>query len=86
MKNVILPVAIELVVDDVGWHNGADERYLNLPARSGLPRFHHPDDVKALNAIGEALNMKIICSFMKMTSSIPRGSIIPQSATKRATL
>lgn len=64
MKNVILPVAIELVVDDVGWHNGADERYLNLPARSGLPRFHHPDDVKALNAIGEALNMKIICSLV----------------------
>ena len=62
--NVILPVAIELVVDDVGWHNGADERYLNLPARSGLPRYHHPNDVKALNAIGEGLNMKIICSLV----------------------
>ena len=64
MINVTLPVAIELVVDDVGWHNGADERYKNLPARSGLPRFHHPDDIKALNAIGEGLNMKIVCSLV----------------------
>lgn len=64
MKNVILPLALQLVVDDVGWHNGADERYINMPARSGLPRFHHPDDVRALNAIGEGLGMKIVCSLV----------------------
>ena len=64
MNNIKLPVAIELIVDDVGWHNGADQRNINLPARSGLPRFHHTDDIKALNAIGKGLDMKITCSLV----------------------
>ena len=64
MENIKLPISVGIIVDDVGWHKGADERYINLPARSGLPRNHHPDDVRALNEIGRALNTKIICSLV----------------------
>lgn len=64
MKNAILPSTAVIVVDDVGWHNGADMRHANQPARSGLPRFHHPDDVRALGEIGRGLNMHIICSLV----------------------
>ena len=64
MEKIILPIATSIIVDDVGWHDGADRRYMNGPARSGLPRFHHPDDVRALNEIGRALNTKIICSLV----------------------
>lgn len=63
-ENIIIPVALSIIVDDVGWHDGADRRYINEPARSGLPRFHHPDDVRALNEIGKALNTRIICSLV----------------------
>ena len=64
MDKIKIPVAIGIIVDDVGWHNGEDQRMQGLPARSGLPRIHHPDDVRALNAIGKGLNTKIICSLV----------------------
>ena len=64
MKNIKLPIATSIVVDDVGWFDGRDLRVSGGPARSGLPRFHHPDDVRALNEIGRALNTKILCSLV----------------------
>ncbi len=64
MKSITLPKTLLLVVDDVGWHNGADLRLLNQPARSGLPRYHHVKDIEALNAIGKGLDMKIVCSLV----------------------
>ena len=64
MDKIKLPIAIGIIVDDVGWHDGSDGRMQNMPARSGLPRFHHPDDVRALNAIGKGLNTKIVCSLV----------------------
>ena len=62
MENIKLPVAFSIIVDDVGWFQGADTRLNNGPARSGMPRFHHPDDMRALNAIGKKLNTNILCS------------------------
>ena len=64
MGNAIIPLALNMIIDDVGWHNGRDERYKNRPSRSGLPRLHHPNDVLALNEIGKKLNMKIVCSLV----------------------
>ena len=64
MEKVIIPISMGIVVDDVGWHDGADGRAQNMPARSGLPRFHHPDDVRALNEIGKKLNTRIVCSLV----------------------
>ena len=65
MKDTIrIPVAIQLRVDDVAWHNGPDERHLNRPSRSGIPRKHQPQDYRMLQELGKALNMKVNCSLV----------------------
>lgn len=64
MENIIIPVSQAIIVDDVGWFNGDDERMKNGSARSGLPRFHTPSDIEALNAIGKGLGTKIGCSLV----------------------
>ena len=64
MENIIIPISQAIIVDDVGWFNGNDERMKGGSARSGIPRFHTPDDVRALNAIAEGLNTKIGCSIV----------------------
>ena len=65
MKNSIrIPVAFQIRVDDVGWHNGADERFKNRPSRSGFPRMHHKLDYEVLAKIGEGLGMKIGCALV----------------------
>lgn len=65
MENrVIIPVAIQIIADDFGWHNGRDERTSNRPSRSGLPRDHAPEDYKIMNELGKALDMKILTPFV----------------------
>ena len=65
MNNKIkIPVAVQLRVDDVAWHNGADQRFVGLPSRSGLPRHHSVLDYHVLNEIGKGVNMKISCALV----------------------
>ena len=64
LQDIILPTAVTVRVDDVGWFEGADERYTNRPARSGLPRRHVPDDFRVLHEIGRGLNTKILCNLV----------------------
>jgi len=64
IENIKIPIAMQLRVDDVGWHNGADERFKGQPSRSGIPRHHHINDYKILHEIGKGLNMKISCSLV----------------------
>ena len=65
MKNMIkIPVAMQIRVDDVGWHNGSDDRFMNRPSRTGMPRKHHVLDYPVLNEIGKALDMKICASLV----------------------
>ena len=53
MQNeILLPTAVTVRVDDVGWFEGEDGRYGNRPARSGIPRRHVPDDFRVLHEIG----------------------------------
>lgn len=63
-KNIVIPVALQIRVDDVAWRNGADERHRNRPSWSGLPRQHHPLDYEMLHRLGERLDMKIGCSLV----------------------
>lgn len=62
--NVKIPVAIQIVADDFGWHNGRDERTANKPSRSGLPRFHALEDYLVVNEIGKGIDMKILTPFV----------------------
>ncbi|MBR5322211.1 MAG: hypothetical protein IKU48_01520 [Clostridia bacterium] len=62
MKNsIILPSAIQICVDDVGWFTGEDARYAGKPSRTGMVRNHVPEDYIALNEIGKAIGQKLIC-------------------------
>lgn len=63
-RTVKIPVALQVVVDDAGWHNGRDDRSSNGPSRSGLPRNHAPEDYRIINEIGRAINMKIFTPFV----------------------
>lgn len=63
-EKVTLPVALQIVADDYGWHNGRDGRLAGKPSRSGLPRDHAPEDYIILNEIGKALDMKILAPFV----------------------
>ena len=64
MENIKLPIAVSIRVDDVGWFEGADDRHLGRPSRTGIPRRHVPDDILTLNAIGRGLGTKVLCNLV----------------------
>jgi len=59
--SVLFPTPVQICLDDVAWHNGADLRCIGQPSRSGIPRKHAPEDYEILNEIGKAIDMKILC-------------------------
>ena len=59
--NAIIPMAIQINLDDVAWHEGEDKRHLGQASRSGIPRRHEVEDYQVLEAIGARLGMKILC-------------------------
>jgi len=60
-SKIILPSAIQICVDDVGWFKGADDRYLSRPSRTGMTRAHYAEDYVAINEVGKAIGQKIMC-------------------------
>ena len=60
----LIPRPVQIVVDDVGWFNGEDDRAAGGPSRTGMSRRHVAEDIRALNSLGEALDMKINCAFV----------------------
>lgn len=64
MSEFIIPNALQIVIDDLGWMNGKDDRENGGPSRTGMPRKHCAEDYIAINALGKALNMKISCAFV----------------------
>lgn len=64
MNQFIIPHALQIVIDDLGWINGYDGRATGGPSRTGMPRKHCAEDYIAVNALGKALNMKINCAFV----------------------
>ena len=64
MENFKLPIGVSIRVDDVGWFEGADDRWCGRPSRSGLPRRHDPRDILTLNEIGKGLGTKVLCNLV----------------------
>jgi hypothetical protein len=60
----LIPMPLQIVVDDVGWFNGEDDRKDGGPSRTAMPRRHVAEDIKALNLLGESLGMKINCALV----------------------
>lgn len=62
MKNsVCIPKALQLVLDDIGWFYGADQRSSGLPSRTGINRLHGLEDYEVVEALGKAIGQKINC-------------------------
>ena len=64
MENFIIPNALQIVIDDLGWMNSEDDRKNHGPSRTAMPRNHVSEDYAAINALGKELGMKINCAFV----------------------
>lgn len=53
-----IPLAIQVVIDDVGWWCGADGHERGEPYRSGCVRDHVPADYAAIVELGKRLGMR----------------------------
>lgn len=56
---IAIPMPIFLVVEDVGWWQGADGSADQQPFRTGFTRRHCLDDYRALDRLGKKLHMRI---------------------------
>ena len=63
-EKALIPMPLHLVIDDLGWFLGEDDRKNGGPSRSGMPRRHVAKDYAAINKLGEALDMRISCAFV----------------------
>jgi len=62
--DIVIPHSLQIVLDDVGWFCGKDDRKAGGPSRTGISRYHVADDYKAINELGSILDMKINCAFI----------------------
>ena len=63
-NHIVIPQCLQIVIDDLGWMNGEDDRKAGGPSRTGMPRKHDYRDYLAINALGKRLNMKIHGNFI----------------------
>ena len=61
--DIMIPRPLQIVVDDLGWFCGDDDRESGGASRSGMPRRHNHKDYMAMNELGKALDQKIFCAF-----------------------
>lgn len=60
LDKIKIPTALQITIDDLGWHDGRDLRSIGQGSRSGLPRQHAVEDYRMMNELGKALNQKIL--------------------------
>ena len=58
LKDVVVPLPIQIVIDDVGWWTPTDGSAKDEPFRSGMPRAHVPADYAAIARLGNRLGMR----------------------------
>ena len=63
-EKALIPMPLHIVIDDLGWISGEDDRSCGGPSRTGMPRRHISEDYAAINRLGEALDMRISCAFV----------------------
>ncbi len=54
----IIPLPIQVVIDDVGWWSGKDGSKYQEPYRTGINRNHTPADYQAIVDLGKALGIR----------------------------
>ncbi len=55
---VVIPMPIQIVIDDVGWWSGKDGHENQEPFRTGIKRNHVPEDYEAIIHLGKALGIR----------------------------
>ena len=63
-NSVKIPLAYQVVMDDIGWFTGSDDRHLGMPSRSGMTRNHVAEDYLVINEIGKKIGQKICGAFV----------------------
>lgn len=63
-EKVLIPECTQVILDDVGWLWGYDDRKNGGPSRTAMPRRHCAEDYKAIEMLGELLDMKVNCGFV----------------------
>jgi hypothetical protein len=53
-----VPIAIQVVIDDVGWWSGTDDHASGGPYRTGMPRNHTIEDYTAIIELGRRLSIR----------------------------
>ena len=61
---ITIPMALQLIIEDVGWWGKSFPVAPNGPFRSGLNRRHHPSDYLALVHLAKQLNMRPLIAFV----------------------
>ena len=59
-----IPRPLQVVMDDVGWFNGKDDREIGGPSRTGIDRCHCLADYTAIEQLGQMLGQRINCAFV----------------------
>ncbi len=54
----VIPMPIQVVIDDVGWWSGRDGSQQQEPYRTGIPRDHVPEDYEAIVQFGRDLGIR----------------------------
>ncbi|MHC4112866.1 MAG: hypothetical protein ACYSUY_17465 [Planctomycetota bacterium] len=54
----LIPIPIQVVIDDVGWWSGQDDSTRQGPYRTGINRNHVPADYQAIVDMGRALGIR----------------------------
>ncbi len=79
--NMSIPKPMQLVLDDIGWLYGRDQRDQGQPSRTGIPRKHFMEDYQIIEEVGKGLNQKINCMLVigewdrkKLLASVPNSS------------
>jgi hypothetical protein len=54
----LIPMPIQVVIDDVGWWSGEDGSQRQEPFRTGIRRRHVPADYRAIVELGRALDVR----------------------------
>ena len=60
LEKIKIPAALQITIDDLGWHDGRDLREIGQGSRSGLPRLHAVEDYTMMNELGKAIHQKIL--------------------------
>jgi hypothetical protein len=66
----VVPMPIQVVIDDVGWWSGQDGSKQQEPYRTGIHRNHVPEDYEAIVHLGRALGIRpqaamVLCEWDK---------------------